>query len=268
MRVLFLLSLFAILALTSCKQDPKETTSATLEQTATTDKTVEADLSKYPQGLQDVFTAHGGLQEWSAMKTITFQLGDEVHTSNLQNRDMLIESENYTIGSEKGNVWIAQDSAAFPPSRARFYHNLMFYFYAMPFLLADDGIIYSDTPDLEMDGVSYPGIKIGYKAAVGDSPDDEYILYYHPETKKMSWLAYTVTYGKDQKSDIFSYIKYADWQVINGLLLPKSLDWYEAENNLPTVSRGAPRVFEKVDVDAAAMDTNFYSMPENGVEVD
>ena len=28
---------------------------------------------------------------------------------------------------------------------------------------------------------------------------DEYILYYHPETKKMSWLAYTVTYGKKRE---------------------------------------------------------------------
>jgi hypothetical protein len=48
----------------------------------------------------------------------------------------------------------------------------------------------------------------------------------------MSWLAYTVSYGKDQKSDKFSSIKYSDWEEVNGLLLSKTLDWYVTENNL------------------------------------
>ena len=202
------------------------------------------------------------------MQTLTFQLEDEVHTSNLQNRNILIEGDNYKIGSENGNVWIAQESEAYQSSKARFYHNLMFYFYAMPFILGDEGIVYGQTPDLVMDGVSYPGTKIAFKANVGDAPDDEYILYYHPETYRMTWLAYTVTFGKGDRSEDFSFIKYTDWQDVNGLLLPRSLEWYKTEDNLPTVSAGKVRTFEKVDVDAAAMDADFYSMPENGVVVE
>ena len=53
----------------------------------------------------------------------------------------------------------------------------MFYFYAMPFILADDGIIYEDVAALKFEGKSYPGIKISYESGVGESPEDEYILY-------------------------------------------------------------------------------------------
>lgn len=262
--------LILLLVLHSCKDQenklPLESVNSvnTMKQPEKT----PVDVSKYPQALQDVFEAHGGLQRWANMRTLTFKLGEEVHTSNLNNRDILIESPNYNIGRDAGQVWIAQDSIAFPPARARFYHNLMFYFYAMPFLFADDGIVYNDAPPLEMDGVIHPAIKISYQANVGDSPDDEYILYYHPETKKMTWLAYTVTYGKNEKSEIFKYIKYDQWQEVNGLLLPQYIDWYNTQDNLPTISRRTPRIFENVDIDGASMDHAFYTIPDNGVFVD
>ncbi len=227
-------------------------------------KPVSIDFSQYPEPLQKVFEAHGGLDRWKSMQTITFTMGTETHTSDLNSRDIKVENPDYTLGSENGNIWIVRDSPIMSPQRAKFYHNLMFYFYAMPFLLADDGIIYSEADPLNKDGISYPAIKIGYEQNVGDSPDDEYILYYHPETYQMTWLAYTVTFGKNEKSDDFHYIKYDNWQKVNGLLLPKTLDWYNVENGLPTTSRGNPRIFDKVDVDQSPMDDEFYAIPENG----
>lgn len=266
-----ILTLFTVLVLTACKTDTTKET-----ETENQPQKKQVDLTKYPQGLQDVFTAHGGLQQWSDMQTMTYNMpkesGDETHTIDLKSRDVLIETANYRIGSAAGKVWIAQDTVAFPVERARFYHNLMFYFYAMPFILADDGIVYSDAQPLAMDGIIYPGIKIGYKPAVGDSPDDEYVLYYHPETKKMTYLSYTVTYGKDAKSPDFKYIKYSDWQEVNGLLLPKTLNWYHVENNLPTTPQTtgpyANVTFNKVDVDAAPMNKGYYNKPTSGVFVD
>jgi len=71
-----------------------------------------------------------------------------------------------------------------------FYYNVMFYFYAMPFVLADDGIIYGDIAPLEFEGTAYPGISISYKEGVGSSSKDEYFIYYNPETYQMAikWL--------------------------------------------------------------------------------
>lgn len=265
-KILF--SLLAATLLIACKNEPKQSTETEQETTAVQ----EIDLSAYPAALQEVFAAHGGLGTWNEMQSLTFTMpndaGDEVHTTDLKSRDILIETDNYQIGAENSKVWLAQDSTYYPKERARFYHNLMFYFYAMPFILADDGIIYSEAPALEKDGVTYPGIKIGYESNVGDSPDDEYVLYYHPETKKMEWLSYTVTYGKDSKSTNFKFIKYNKWQEVDGVMLPEELTWYNAEGGSPTTARGAPRVFTRVDMDSADMGTSFYSKPQNGIYVD
>jgi hypothetical protein len=260
-----ILALFAATLIMSCKTDEKKEVSTDSEKTETT---ITIDLSNYPDGLQEVFAAHGGLDKWSQMKSMTYVMEDQETITDLKTRDIVVKAPTHTIGSKGGKVWIAQDSAAFPEARARFYHNLIFYFYAMPFLMADDGIIYSDVAPLEMDGISYPGIKIGYEANIGDAPDDNYLLYYHPETKKMTWLGYTVTYGKDSESDKYSFINYNKWQEINGLLLPEELTWYKVEDNKPTVPAGKTRVFSKVDVDAANMDAMTFAKPEDGVFVD
>jgi hypothetical protein len=144
----------------------------------------------------------------------------------------------------------------------------MFYFYAMPFVLADDGIVYESAEALEFEGKSFPGIKVSYENNVGDSPEDEYILYYNPETYEMAWLAYTVTYGTNQKSDKFSYTKYAEWKEVNGLKLPTALQWYTVRDGKPTELRGEPRRFTQIDIDKSGMDNDFYNMPESGEYVD
>ena len=260
-----MLALIVMTLLTSCKTEEKEQFSTDTNKAL---EKVNVDLTKYPESLREVFAAHGGLQNWSAMRSMTYVMDDQETITDLQTRDIVVKAPTHTIGSKDGKVWIAQDSTHFPEARARFYHNLMFYFYAMPFLLADDGIVYSDAASLEKDGLIYPGIKIGYEANIGDAPDDNYILYYHPKTKKMEWLAYTVTYGKEGKSDQYSYIKYNKWQEVNGLLLPEELTWYTVEEGKPVDARDEPRVFTRVDVDRAGLDTITFAIPDNGVDVD
>jgi hypothetical protein len=258
-------ALLVAIVIWSCKTEHKNEVAVDHELTQ---KKQTEDPSQYLDGLQDVLAAHGSLSKWSEMKSLSYMMGDQETITDLTTRDIVVRSPTHTIGSKDGKVWIAQDSTHFPETRARFYHNLMFYFYAMPFIVADDGIIYNEVNSQEIQGTTYQGIKIGYQANTGDSPDDNYIMYYHPETKKMEWLAYTVIYGKDGKSDQYSYIKYNKWQEVNGLLLPQELTWYKVEENKPTVPQGEPRVFTKVDVDAAITGDMTFAKPENGVFVD
>jgi hypothetical protein len=138
----------------------------------------------------------------------------------------------------------------------------MFYFYAMPFVLGDDGITYTEVDALEFKDVSYPGTKISYGAGVGDAPNDEYILYRDPKTNQMAWLAYTVTYGKNEKSDRFSYIKYDQWQEVNGLQLPSKIQWYKTENNQPTEMRNE-RSFIKPTATTTQLDAAIFEKPKN-----
>lgn len=205
------------------------------------EETLDVTTSIYPENITKVFDAHGGLDKWNSMKSLEFTMkkpnGEEVTTTNLKNRKSLIEMPNHTIGFNGEDVWLKNKDTATYKGNPKFYYNLMFYFYAMPFILADDGIIYEDVAALEFEGKSYPGIKISYEAGVGESPEDEYIMYYDSETHKMTWLGYTVTYFSKEKSKEFHFIKYSNLQTAEGLALPETLTWYKYENNLPTEKR-------------------------------
>ncbi|WP_034044117.1 DUF6503 family protein [Wocania ichthyoenteri] len=232
MKNLFLVLL--IISLVSCKQ-----TSETKKEN-TQPEDASAILKTYPENISKIFKAHGGIDLWNTMESLVFEIehpeGNEETTTALKSRKSLIETDKFKIGFDGEKVWLKQDTLAYK-GNAKFYYNLMFYFYAMPFVLADDGIVYEDVEPLIFEDKTYPGIKISYNAGVGESPEDEYVLYYDFETNKMVWLGYTVTFFSKEKSKEFHFIKYSNWQTVEGVLLPETLTWYNYENNKPTTKR-------------------------------
>jgi hypothetical protein len=193
----------------------------------------------YPEAMDKIFAHHGGLDLWKKQKAISYAIkkesGDENQWIDLQDRRERIEAPNVTMGYDGANFWMESDTTY--KGNPIFYKNLMFYFYAMPFVVADQGIIYNEVSPLEFDGKSYPGMRISYEPSVGVSPEDEYFIHYDPDTGQMVWLGYTVTYFSKEKSKKIKWIQYNDWQTINGLKLPNALSWYKTDNNKPTELR-------------------------------
>jgi len=187
----------------------------------------------YPEAISKLFKAHGTIEKWNTMAHLEFTMkkesGDEKTTTALKSRKSLIETKDFTIGYNGKEPWFKENGDYKYKGNPQFYYNLMFYFYAMPFVVGDDGITYTNVEPLEANGKDYPGIKISYDAGVGESPEDEYIVYYDSETNKMAWLGYTVTYFTKAKSTDWHFIKYAEWQTVNGLVLPSRLEWYKSE---------------------------------------
>ncbi|MEX6626058.1 hypothetical protein [Tenacibaculum salmonis] len=214
-------------------------------------------ISKYPSELATVFDTHGGIDNWKKMNTLSFGLKKEEHTTDLHSRKTVINSADYSLGFDGKDVWVS-DTTVYKEN-PKFYYNLYFYFYAMPYVLADDGIIYSETAPLEFEGKKYPGFKISYKSNVGFSSDDNYYIYYDEITKKMSWLGYTVTYFSKTTSDKIKLIRYNDWEKVNGFLLPKSITWYQkdAKGN-PTEPAKEPTEFLLPLLSEKSLDTSFY----------
>lgn len=247
----------------SCKDDKSTQTIKSIDYSETK---LDVTTSTYPESITKVFKAHGGLDTWRAMQTLKFTMakdsGDEITTTDLHNRYSLIEMPKHTIGYDGQEVWLSKKDTMSYKGNPKFYYNLMFYFYAMPFVLGDDGIIYEDVEPLNFQGKSYPGIKISYEGGVGESPEDKYILYYEPETYQMAWLGYTVTYFTKEKAKEFHFIKYSEWQNKNGLLLPKTLTWYNYENNLPTTKRNDLE-FSEVTLSRMKMDSEVFTKPED-----
>lgn len=247
---------------TSCKDDK---TTKTVESIDYSKEALDVTTSVYPEHMANIFESHGGLDHWRHMQTLKFTMpketGDEVTTTDLYNRYSLIDMPKHTIGYDGSEVWLHKKDTTAYKGNAKFYYNLMFYFYAMPFILADDGIIYEDVEPLVFEDVSYPGIKISYESGIGESPEDEYILYYNSETYEMAWLGYTVTFFTKEKGKEFHFINYSDWQNINGLKLPKTLTWYNYENNKPTTKRNDLE-FINVSLTKEPMQVDIFKKPE------
>ena len=218
MRYTLLLSVFLVIY--ACANPTQEST--TIVQQVAID---------YPAELVDIFNNHGGLDKWKSMKTLSYEIvkdeGNEKQTIDLQNRWERIEASNFTSGYDGKEYWVEADTSY--TGNAKFYTNLMFYFYAMPFVLADEGIIYTSEDPIVYGGKSYPGIGIAYDDGVGIAPKDQYFLHYDPDTKEMAWLGYTVTFFSGEKSEKRSYIRYDDWKNFNGVKLPNSLTWFKVE---------------------------------------
>jgi hypothetical protein len=266
-------SIFLILGLSilfSCKEVVEEGTQELYENDTVSQLDIGVDTSRYPASLLEVLDAHGGLLAWRQKNNICFEMegkaGTEIHTISLPNRNTKIVSNSWSIGNNGDTVWLQEREPNAYSGNARFYHNLMFYFYAMPFVLADPGIVYQSLPTSQLAGKSYEGIEISYEEGVGDSPDDEYRIYYDPETHQMAWLGYTVTYNDQQESDDWHYIHYTKWQRVNGLLLPETLAWYTVENGVPKEKRNKI-TFTKVVATETILENSVFEMPPGAIPV-
>ncbi|WP_281542866.1 DUF6503 family protein [Maribacter aestuarii] len=261
MKKIVLLAFF--IGLTACKEKAKS------EENLPQETEQEDSVQKFPEALDKVFGAHGGLDTWRNQRTLTYDLPKpeltETHVIDLFSRKDKITSEGYTMGYDGEDVWLLDVDESYKGDPV-FYHNLMFYFYAMPFVLADDGINYSTAENLDYEGISYPGIRITYDNGVGTSPKDEYYLHYHPETHQMQWLGYTVTYRSGETSDNIKWIRYNDWMNVNGLTLPKSIIWYDYEGR--TIKEEKSLVmFENVRISSEAKNDDFFQKPDEAIIV-
>lgn len=258
MKYIFLLTT-ALILFVSCNQKSKNTSENT-----TNEQIEVVAQAPYPEALQKVFEAHGGLKQWKKQRTLTYTIpkpdNPETHITDLYHRFDKIETPKYDMGFDGNQPWLLNKTSEYE-GNVEFYHNLMFYFYAMPFVLADNGIQYHETAPIEFEGKSYPGIGISYNSGVGTSPKDEYFIHYDPETYQMEWLGYTVTYRTKEKSENVKWIRYNDWATFNGVKLPNAISWYNYEGTtIKDLRNTVP--FEGVVLSTDSKPEAFYEKPE------
>lgn len=222
----------------------------------------ETNQLEYPQDILNVFDAHGGIDKWKSSRTLIFEKGDEVHKTDLWSRKTVVQSEEYSYGFDGENIWVS-DTTKFKRD-PKFYYNLFFYFYSMPFVLADDGITYEKIDDLKHGEINYSGYKISFQKDKGSSPDDNYYLYFNKENNQMEWLGYTVTYFSKKPTSKMNMIRYHDWQTVNGLKLPKSITWYKKDSlGNPTEPSRPPVDFKNVLIGNEVLDNAEFQKPKN-----
>lgn len=253
------LVLIVFLFATACQPKPESNTVA-----------VDSPKIDLPTPLAKAIEAHGGMDQWQKMNSMAYTLmkGDvkEKHQINLQSRKARIMTDDWTLGFDGEEVWVTPDKAAFGKGSPRFYHNLIFYFFALPYVATDPGINYEVLPDKMIHDKAYDAVKISYNAGVGDAPDDYYIMHFDKETHIMHLLLYTVTYYSKEKSDKYNAIIYDDWIDVNGLKLPGSFKGYKYADG----ALGDQR-YERVFLDHYLSEKSYidetFAMPK-GAEID
>ena len=264
MRIYFPLLLLVVFSFAIGCSEKKEASKASISKEAISDR-------KLPAVLEDGITAHGGLAQWNKMKALSFSFkrGETMETQKiaLDNRKCFIKREGaFELGFDGDQVWVTPNKTAFGKGSPRFYHNLLFYFYAIPYVLADPGIIYEEVTPRVIDGKTYPGIKIAYQDSVGDAPDDYYIAYFDPDTGLLYLLLYTVTYYEGAPNEKYNALIYPEWEKVNGLQLPKKMAGYKFAAGTIGDKR-YERIFENIQLSEVAFPDGLFERPE-GAEID
>jgi len=218
------------------------------------------DTAHHLEAISKVFDAHGGFEQLTSLKSMSYENGGARTTVNLENRKTLVASEDQQVGFDGEQVWVMPPSPT--ADRQRMRYNLMFYFYAFPFVVGDPGVIYEQLAPITLQGLVYDALKVSYEEGVGDSPKDNYIILSDQATNQMQWLLYTATFGSDERKEQYSLIKYTGWEERGAVLLPSSLQWYQYEEGMVGEPRGEARLFREVQVSTAYPNDSLFEAPQ------
>ena len=196
-------------------------------------------LPEVDQEFEKVLEAHGDWGQWIQAKAMSFtmihetNLTQETHFINLDSRKIRIDANNFQMGFDGQKTWISPNRESFGGQSVRFYHNLYFYFYAIPYVFTDPGITVKKVESRTLNGKSYPTFQVTFESDKGDSPDDEYYMLINEETNRLEYLLYTVTYFGNASPSL-NALKYEDYRNAEGLYFPRIITGYNLEGDNTT----------------------------------
>lgn len=223
-RIVLALSLCGLLAIASCKSEPKTNPSQTTTETAS----VVTDLAVKPESwikervanaqkrlesseagkiVWQAMEAHGGLERYFTNGPLSFKFDyvpldgstrrytyQTIDTWSNKARHWSPEDRSDSFGWDGEKAWKqVKDSTVFPYDM-RFWALTPYYFLAQPFILDGEGVQLEKLADKTHKGVAYDAIKVTFAAGTGDAPDDYYVLYFGKENHKLAVIRYIVSY--------------------------------------------------------------------------
>ncbi len=252
-----------IVIVVSCQE--KQQTDSSASKAENTKVLEEQRKTQLPESFNKSLNQHGGLDLWRSYGKLAYDKisnGEmERHTVDLRNRKTLIQKDStWTIGYDGNEVWVSPSKEAYPGRSARFYHNLHFYFFALPFVLADPGTNHEYLGEKTVDGETYEAIKVTYGEDIGDTPEDQYIMYYDKDTYLLSFINYSVTYYDKSRATEYNALKFNGWQEVNGLTVPTGYTGYIWEDS--TFGKERYQVsFENVKFEKEQPDSTLFAIP-------
>jgi len=168
---------------------------------------VDAHLASSDGGqvLHSALVAHGGLQRWYTRGALDFTI-DVVPTqapaarrhtrvtTDLWSRrtyQHLVDEPSRRFGWDGEVAWIARDAGSFGFPIGP-WATIPFVFAALPFSLADAGVVITQVDDREIDGTSYHVLVLSFDAGSEIGPSDTYTLFIDTYTRRIGGVRYDV----------------------------------------------------------------------------
>lgn len=216
--------LLLLLALGACSQPASEGADPQ------TESRVESPPRAYPELFTQLLEAHGGLDTWRSYRSLRFAWGDSVNPTysvlDLQDRHEHIVSPQYELGYDGATYWGKKSPGYEGELNPVFFINLQFYFFGMPFVLADPGTQFEPLGKIQLGEKTYDGLKVTFGEGVGVAPKDQYLLHVDPETHRLELLLYSVTYFDEARAESYNARLYEEWQEVDGLWVPRTVRSY------------------------------------------
>jgi hypothetical protein len=125
-------------------------------------------------------------------------------------------------------AWVAPGTKNVgPPPR---FHLLTWPYFAMAGTkLTDPGTKHADAARGQLSGKPVDTFKLTFDGGVGDAPDDWYVVHVDADTRRVSAMAYIVTYGtpraEAEKSP--NVIVYGDYETVDGVALSRRWQFFD-----------------------------------------
>lgn len=213
------------------------------------------------QLLTETLDAHGGLKKWQSYEGLSYTVesggNKSMQTIQLHDRRTYHKTDKYEMGFNGKKTWVKGDKDAVPTKNPDFFHNIDFYFFAMPFVIADPGVKLNDGGQMNVKGKSFDVLEVSYGDGVGVASKDSYKLLIDPTTHQMEWLLYTVTFF-DKTSDKFSAKHYTGWKDVQGIMVPTVMENYKFVDGEVTGEPGVPRKFTDIKFYKKMKDSSIF----------
>jgi hypothetical protein len=194
---------------------------------------------------EQMIEAHGGMEKWKNAPTVSFT--DQMIpagasgglTGNVTveqgRRQVYIEypAMNMRMAWDGEHAWSLNWALPYPP---RFLAQLDFYFLDLPWLTGDPGVVLGPPGREKLwdDPTEYISIRMEFEPGVGDTPNDYYVLYIHPDNYLLKGCKYVVTYRsllpKGVKATPEHILVYDRYQTVEGLVVPVHFSIYEIDH--------------------------------------
>ena len=197
--------------------------------------------------IKEMISAHGGMEKWRSAPTVSFedhflQAGaqkptvSQVTVEQGRRRAYLDFPElKARIAWDGKRAWSENWQAPVPP---RFMALLNYYFLNLPWLATDSGVNLNEPGKGKLwdDPTEYITVKMTFDAGIGDTPDDYYVLYIEPKTRRLKACEYIVTYASmlppGAKATPPHILVYESFATVEGLIVPTRYSIFEKNHKL------------------------------------